>query len=237
MRRPYWIPHHASPHDFPPIENALQHPDGLLAIGGDLTSQRLMVAYRRGIFPWYSEDQPILWWSPSVRMVLFPEHLNISRSLHKVLRKNKFTVTLDRDFRSVITHCAAPRRDQHGTWITHEMLDAYCRLHEQGVAHSVEAWHEGKLVGGLYGVVLGKIFFGESMFSTMSDASKVAFVHFVKQIQRWGIEVIDCQVHTHYLASFGAIEISRTSYRELLDQLCDVPGYNGVWCFDAMEKE
>lgn len=237
MRRPYWIPHHASPDDFPPIESALQHPDGLLAIGGDLTSQRLVVAYRRGIFPWYSEDQPILWWSPSVRMVLFPEHLKVSRSLYKILRKNKFTVTMDRDFRSVITRCAAPRRDQYGTWITHEMLNAYCKLHEQGFAHSIESWYEKQLVGGLYGVVLGKIFFGESMFSLMSDASKVAFVHFVQQIQRWGIELIDCQIHTHYLESFGAIEIPRESYRELLDRLCDAPGYHGPWCFDATEEK
>jgi len=234
MRRPYWIPHHASPNDFPPVENALEHPDGLLAIGGDLSPSRLMIAYRRGIFPWYSENQPILWWSPSTRMVLFPNQLKISHSLRKTLRKQKFIVTMDQAFTKVITYCAAPRRDQQGTWITDEMRGAYCKLHEQGLAHSIESWYQEQLVGGLYGVVLGRVFFGESMFSLMSDASKVAFVHLVQQIQQWGFELIDCQVYTDYLKNFGAVGIPRKNYRTLLEQLCDVPGYQGPWRFNSV---
>lgn len=235
MRRPYWIPSHASPYDFPPVETALEHPDGLLAIGGDLTPSRLMVAYRRGIFPWYSDDQPILWWSPSQRQVLFPELLKVSHSLRKTIRKGKFTLTLDQAFREVIKQCAGPRRQQDGTWITDEILEAYCRLHDYGFAHSVETWYEGQLVGGLYGVALGKVFFGESMFSQVSDASKVAFVHLVWQIQRWGYELIDCQVQTDYLQSFGAVEIPRRTYRTLLNRLCEVPGHSGLWQFDPLE--
>lgn len=237
MRRPYWIPPHASPYDFPPLESALEHPDGLLAIGGDLTPNRLIVAYRQGIFPWYSDDQPILWWSPSQRMVLFPECLKVSRSLRKILNKNKFVVTLDQNFRQVIQECAGSRRNQHGTWITEEMQEAYCQLHQYGFAHSIESWYEERLVGGLYGVSLGKVFFGESMFSRMSDASKVAFVHFVWQLQRWNYELIDCQVHTNHLQSLGAFEIPRQQYRALLDRLCDVPGHTRAWQFDNHERD
>jgi leucyl/phenylalanyl-tRNA--protein transferase len=236
MRRPYWIPRHAAPTDFPPIESALEHPDGLLAIGGDLTLARLMVAYRRGIFPGYSEDQPILWWSPSARTVLFPKQLKISRSLRKTLKKRRFVMTLDQDFQQVIHACAAPRHYQQGTWITAAIQTAYCQLHEYGFAHSVECWYENQLVGGLYGVVLGKVFFGESMFTRMTDASKVAFVHAVKQLSQWGYELIDCQVHTPHLQSLGAIEISRSQYRALLDRLCDAPGYTGAWRFGSDQE-
>ncbi len=233
MRRPYWIPDHASPYDFPPLDQALDHPDGLLAIGGDLTPSRIMVAYRQGIFPWYSEDQPILWWSPSQRLVLFPEHLKVSRSLRKTIRKRKFTLTLDQHFVEVIQQCAAvPRHDQAGTWITDDLANAYCQLHEYGFAHSVEVWDHEELVGGLYGVVLGKVFFGESMFSRISDASKIAFSHLVWQLQRWQFELIDCQIYTDYLVSFGAVEIPRKQYRQLLNQLCVNPGYTGVWQFE-----
>ena len=232
MRRPYWIPNNASPHDFPPIENALEHPDGLLAVGGDLTPQRLIVAYRHGIFPWYNDDQPILWWSPSQRLVLFPQSLKVSRSLRKTIRKGKFKVTMDQNFREVIKECAGPRRHQYGTWITEEMQEAYHQLHHYNFAHCVECWHEGQLVGGLYGVTLGKAFFGESMFCQMTDASKVAFVYFVRQLQSWGYELIDCQVYTDHLQSLGAIEIPRQQFRVLLDNLCEMPGRRGKWQFD-----
>lgn len=231
MRRPYWIPRNSSPYAFPPIERALTHPDGLLAIGGDLSPERLMIAYQKGIFPWYSDDQPILWWSPSQRMVLFPEHLQISRSLRKTLNKHKFTITLDQNFPQVLKSCAAPRRQQEGTWITDEMYEAYCLLHQRKFAHSVEAWYDDQLVGGLYGVAMGKVFFGESMFAQMADASKVAFVHLVRQLIQWGFELIDCQVYTDHLARFGATEIPRTSFRNLLEHLCDAPGYQGEWTF------
>jgi leucyl/phenylalanyl-tRNA---protein transferase len=233
MRRPYWIPKNSSPYAFPPIERALIHPDGLLAIGGDLSFERLIVAYHKGIFPWYSDDQPILWWSPSQRMVLFPEHLQVSHSLHKTLRKHKFTLTLDQNFRQVLQACASPRRHQDGTWITDEIFDAYCLLHERKFAHSVEAWYDGQLVGGLYGVALGKVFFGESMFSQMTDASKVAFVHLVRQLIAWGYELIDCQVYTDHLARFGAVEIPRANFKTLLEHLCDAPGYQGEWIFQS----
>jgi len=237
MRRPYWIPDNASPDDFPPIEKALEHPDGLLAVGGDLTSSRIIMAYRLGIFPWYSDEEPILWWSPGQRMVLFPEELYVSRSLRKTIRKNKFTVTLDQNFPEVIKACAGFRRNQDGTWITDEMREAYCQLHDYGFAHSVESWYEGSLVGGLYGIALGNVFFGESMFSRVSDASKVAFTHLVGQLQRWGYQLIDCQVRTAHLQSLGAVEIPRQQYRALLDCLSEASGYTGEWRFDTAESE
>lgn len=235
MLHPYSIPHNASPYDFPPLEQALEHPDGLLAVGGDLTPERIIAAYRLGIFPWYSNDEPILWWSPNPRMVLFPDELKVSRSLRKTIRKGKFTVTMDQKFLQVIKACAGYRRNQDDTWITKNMQEAYYRLHNSGFAHSVESWYEGRLVGGLYGIALGKVFFGESMFSLMSDASKVAFVHFVWQLQRWGYELIDCQVQTQHLQSLGAVEIPRQQYRALLDRLCEMPGQTNLWQFDRHE--
>lgn len=238
MRRPYWIPKHANPYDFPPLERALAHPDGLLAVGGDLSPSRIMVAYRQGIFPWYDEQQPILWWSPSQRMVLFPEQLKISRSLRKAIRHHLFTITLNQAFKQVIQNCAiTPRHDQKGTWITAEILTAYDQLHHYEFAHSVEAWLDERLVGGLYGVALGKVFYGESMFSHVTDASKIAFVYLVRQLQKWGFELIDCQVYTKHLASLGAIEIPRTQFRQLLDRLCDRPIAKKEWRFDLTEEE
>lgn len=233
MRRPYWIPYNAGPYDFPALEHALDYPDGLLAIGGDLSPSRIMVAYRRGIFPWYSDDQPILWWSPSQRMIMFPENLKVSRSLQKTIKKHQFTLTIDHCFRQVVTECAGPRRNDNGTWITPETLEAYCQLHYYDFAHSIECWFGDQLVGGLYGVCLGKVFFGESMFSLMSDASKVAYSHFVWQLQRWGYELIDCQMHTRHLENLGAYTIPRADYRKLLDRLCEMKGYTGPWQFDA----
>jgi leucyl/phenylalanyl-tRNA--protein transferase len=235
MRHPYWIPRNARPDDFPPLEQALTHPNGLLAVGGDLTSSRLVVAYRNGIFPWYSDDEPILWWSLDPRMVLFPDCLKVSRSLRKTIRKGKFTFTMDQHFRDVIKGCAGPRGKQDGTWITQDMQAAYCQLHDEGFAHSVEAWYEGHLVGGLYGIALGNVFFGESMFTRMTDASKVAFVHFVWQLQRWGYELIDCQQQTRHLENFGAIAIPRQEYRALLDNFCEKPFVRGKWHFENDE--
>lgn len=203
--------------DFPPIEHALDDPNGLLAAGGDLSPQRLLDAYRRGIFPWYDKDQPILWWSPSPRAVLFPDQLHVSRSLRKTLRRQTYRVTLDTAFERVIRSCSEPRTYSEGTWITEEMIAAYVRLHELGFAHSVEAWQGEELVGGLYGVALGKIFFGESMFSNATDASKVAFVHLVNQLQAWGFQLIDCQVENPHLVSLGSIVIGRSHFKGLLD--------------------
>ncbi len=207
---------------FPATDTALNEPNGLLAVGGDLQPERLIAAYRSGVFPWYEEPQPILWWSPSPRSVLFPANIIISRSLRKRLRRGEYRVTCDQAFPAVIRQCATtPRRDQDGTWIGSPMEAAYCRLHEMGVAHSFEVWHEQQLVGGLYGLAIGKVFFGESMFSTRSDASKVAFVHLAKQLQAWQFAVIDCQVSNPHLFSLGAEEIPRQQFTQLLTENID----------------
>ncbi|QOJ22286.1 MAG: leucyl/phenylalanyl-tRNA--protein transferase [Gammaproteobacteria bacterium] len=204
---------------FPPVENALTEPNGLLAVGGDLSPQRLLAAYHKGIFPWFNENDPILWWSPDPRMVLFPDELKISRSLHKTLKKDHYQICTDHSFTQVMEACAAPRKGQAGTWIHPQMIEAYSALHDMGLAHSVETWVNGELAGGLYGVSLGKMFFGESMFSRQPDASKIAFVHLVKQLQYWEYGMIDCQVKTSHLASLGAREISRTEFSQRLDAL------------------
>lgn len=217
---------------FPDVNLALREPDGLLAVGGDLSTKRILSAYRHGIFPWYSDEQPILWWSPDPRTVLFPDALKVSRSLRKTLNQQRFRVTLDQDFNTVILACAEPRADSNGTWITREMTDAYCRLHAEGAAHSVECWDDDRLVGGLYGVAIGRVFFGESMFSRESDASKVAFCHLVRQLQAWSFGLIDCQVYSGHLASLGAEEIPRRRFIEYLDILCDDNGRN-EWAFDT----
>lgn len=207
---------------FPSAETALREPNGLLAVGGDLSSQRLLAAYHRGIFPWFNEGDPILWWTPDPRMVLFPDELKISRSLRKLLRKDHYQILTDRSFTQVMEACAAPRKGQAGTWIHPQMIAAYSALHEMGLAHSVETWIDDELVGGLYGVALGKVFFGESMFSRQPDASKIAFVHLVKQLQYWEYGMIDCQVRTSHLASLGAREISRAEFSQKLGAL--IPG-------------
>ncbi len=215
--------------DFPPVE--LASPEGLLAVGGDLRSERLLAAYRQGIFPWYSPGQPVLWWSPDPRTVLFPARLRISRSLGKALRQQRFRVTLDQAFERVIDACAAPRRNHPtgGTWITREMRTAYCQLHAQGYAHSVEAWSGSELVGGLYGVSLGGVFFGESMFSLATDASKVALARVVEQLTAWGYSLIDCQVGSAHLFSLGAEEIPRRDFLATLDTALQLPGRAGSW--------
>jgi len=217
---------------FPPLEAALLRPNGLLAVGGDLSPSRLIEAYRHGIFPWFNEGEPILWWSPDPRMVLFPQELKISRSLRKTLKRGNYEIRADSAFKPVMEACAAPRGEHTGTWIHAEMIAAYGRLHEMGMAHSMETWIEGELVGGLYGVGQGKMFFGESMFSRVSDASKIAFVHLVAQLQRWGFEMIDCQMKTEHLASLGAREISRNEFRQKLKELVHYPERGKKWCLD-----
>ena len=214
---------------FPEVTEALRQPDGLLAVGGCLSSRRLLNAYRHGIFPWYSDGEPILWWSPDPRLVLFPERMRISRSLRKTLRRGVFRVTTDAAFRQVMQACAEPRSDGAGTWITGEMIEAYVELHARGYAHSVEAWCGERLVGGVYGVALGQVFFGESMFSRMTDASKVALAHLVDRLLAWGYRLVDCQVRTDHLLSLGAEEIPRARFAELLRQWRDLPSTADAW--------
>lgn len=199
---------------FPPPH--LAEPDGLLAMGGDLSPERLLLAYRNGIFPWY-EGEHILWWSPDPRFVLFPGELRIGKSIRPLLNRNEFTFTVNAAFPRVVHQCKKiTRPGQEGTWITDEMEKAYCNMHELGYAHSAEVWTNGELVGGLYGIKLGKVFFGESMFSRVSNASRYAFINYVMQLQEEGIELIDCQVYTEYLESFGARMITGKEFRALL---------------------
>lgn len=206
---------------FPPVEHALREPNGLLAIGGDLSLDRLLAAYRQGIFPWFSDGEPILWWSPDPRMVLFPDELKVARSLQKTIKNRPFELRLNTAFREVITACSSTLRpDQHGTWITQDIIDAYCRLYEAGYAISSEAWLDDKLVGGCYGVKIGHMFYGESMFHHINDASKVAFVHLVDYLRNLQVGMIDCQMKTAHLARFGAREISRADFMQKLDMLC-----------------
>ena len=209
--------------DFPPLAKALRDPNGLLAAGGDLSPERLIGAYRHGCFPWYQDGQPILWWSPDPRTVLFPDELHISRSLQKVLRHNPYRVSFDQAFSAVIQACAAPRTYADGTWITTPMQQAYLQLHERGIAHSVEVWREGELVGGLYGLAMGQLFFGESMFSRADNASKVGFATLVEQLRAWGFVLIDCQMPSQHLHSFGARAISRERFADYLRQHLDQP--------------
>ena len=216
---------------FPPPEDA--EPSGLLAIGGGLEPQRLILAYSQGIFPWYSEGQPILWFSPDPRFVLYPEEFHMSRSLKKRIKKRDFIVTFDQDFSSVIKQCSkVPRSGQSGTWITDDMIDAYEKLHQLGIAHSVEVYLDKVLVGGLYGICLGNIYFGESMFALVSDASKVGFSYLVRQLESWGIKMIDSQVHTEHLERFGARHIPRREYLSIVHDLVGIPRIRKKWSFD-----
>ncbi len=209
LTRDLWFPHPSQ---------ADEH--GLLALGGDLSVDRLLLAYSTGVFPWFSSGEPILWWSPDPRMVLFPGDLHVPRRLRRIMKKQEFHITLDRDFASVIRECAASsNRGHQGTWITDHMIQAYEALHRAGYAHSVEAWHKGKLAGGLYGVCLGAVFFGESMFYHVSDASKVAFVTLMGWLDDHGVRLIDCQVRTGHLARFGAVDIPREDFLRLLVRL------------------
>jgi leucyl/phenylalanyl-tRNA--protein transferase len=219
---------------FPPVEQALRSPNGLLAAGGDLSPARLLAAYRRGIFPWFSEGEPILWWSPDPRMVLFPEEFKISRSLRKTLRNDQYEVRTDTAFEQVMRACAAPREGANGTWIHEEMVAAYCELHRLGYAHSVETWMDGELVGGLYGMALGRMFYGESMFSRRTDASKIAVAHLAAQLGKWNFGMIDCQMNTPHLASLGAREIPRGEFVSQLQTLIELPGVPAPWRFEIL---
>lgn len=213
---------------FPPLEKALQEPNGLLAAGGDLAPERLIQAYRHGCFPWYQDGQPLLWWSPDPRTVLFPEELNVSRSLAKTLRQGTFEITFDQAFDAVIAACAGPRDYADGTWITSPMQAAYRELRQRGIAHSVEVRSNGELVGGLYGLAMGRLFFGESMFSHVSNASKAGFVSLVQQLREWGFVMIDCQMPTQHLQSFGARPIPRKLFSEYLETYLDQTS-TAVW--------
>lgn len=217
---------------FPPVETALTDPNGLLAMGGDLSVERLLDAYRHGIFPWFNPDEPILWWSPDPRMVLVPGAVRVTRSLAKRLRNGGFELRVDTAFRKVMRACAAPRAGESGTWISSVMVEAYSRLFEAGFAHSVETWRDGRLVGGLYGVAIGRMFYGESMFSREPDASKVALVRLAQQLQRWEFGLIDCQMETPHLASMGARTLPRADFTARLAELVNLPHLPGPWTFD-----
>jgi leucyl/phenylalanyl-tRNA---protein transferase len=228
------IPYLDAEDPFPPVDEAMREPNGLLAAGGDLSSSRLLDAYRRGIFPWFSDEDPLLWWSPDPRMVLYVDELVVSRSLRKTIRTGRFRVTADRAFSAVMSGCAEPREDQDGTWITTEMRAAYARLAAMGYAHSVEAWRGDQLAGGLYGVAIGRVFFGESMFARVSDASKVAFVTLVRQLQQWGFRLIDCQMPTAHLASLGAREVPRREFLAEVDRAVLEPPIPSPWTLEPV---
>jgi len=217
--------------DFPPVQQALTQPNGLLAAGDSLAPARLLAAYRRGIFPWYSGDQPVLWWSPDPRMVLFPAEFRMPRSLAKRLRRRDYEIRVDTAFEGVMCACAAPRGDGNGTWITHDMIAAYCELHRLGHAHSVETWIDGKLAGALYGIALGRMFYGESMFTSVPDASKIALAHLVHRLESRQFGMIDCQMNTAHLARFGAREIPRREFSQRLAELVNYPQTADAWRF------
>jgi leucyl/phenylalanyl-tRNA--protein transferase len=217
---------------FPPVETALKDPNGLLAAGGDLSPDRLLDAYRRGIFPWSGPDEPMLWWSPDPRMVLFLNEVHISKSLRRRLRGG-YTVTADTAFQAVVEGCAGPRGGANGTWITPEVVEAYAELGRLGHAHSIETWMDGELAGGLYGVAIGRMFYGESMFSRRADASKIALVHLVRQLERWGFEMIDCQMSTNHLATLGAREIRRRDFLDRVRPLTAFADIPAPWKLDA----
>jgi leucyl/phenylalanyl-tRNA---protein transferase len=215
---------------FPSPSLALDEPNGLLAVGGDLSPERILAAYRQGIFPWFNPEDPILWWSPSPRTVIFPNQLHISKSLRKVIRNGTYSVSFDHCFSDVMRACAAPRSDDGGTWISEDIIAGYSALHKQGFAHSVEVWEGETLVGGLYGMALGRIFFGESMFSRADNASKVGFAHLVQQLIAWDFQLIDCQVANDHLFSLGAVEIPREEFQQILLNFVHVaPHYPANW--------
>lgn len=218
---------------FPPVEMALREPNGLLAMGGDLSVARLLDAYRHGIFPWFNPGEPILWWSPDPRMVLVPDAIHVARSLAKRIRHGGFELRVDTAFAEVVRACAAPRDGALGTWISPAMVAAYTRLFEAGYGHSVEVWRDNKLVGGLYGVAIGRMFYGESMFSREPDASKVALVRLAQQLERWEFGLIDCQMETPHLARMGARTMPRAVFTARVAELVNLPSRPGPWSFDA----
>lgn len=223
--------------DFPASDFALDDPNGLLAVGGDLAPARLLGAYRRGIFPWYSSGQPLLWWTPDPRAVLTPATLHISRSLRRTLRRRAFELSADRAFDQVMAACAGPRTGQAGTWITAAMRSAYNALHQQGTAHSVECWMDGKLAGGLYGLAIGRVFFGESMFAHRRDASKIALAALCSRLRDWGYELIDCQVENPHLESLGAHTMARAQFESALARLTALAPRSDAWSGDWNETE
>lgn len=218
-----------APNEFPPTDHALQHPNGLLAVGGDLSPDRLIHAYSRGIFPWYSEDEPILWWSPDPRTVFIPGQVHVARRLARRMRSEDYAVTLDRAFADVVTACSAPREKQIGTWLLPEMQSAYKALHARGFAHSIEVWQQGQLVGGLYGVALGHVFFGESMFSRASDMSKIALVTLSQLLRDWGYLMLDGQVASPHLERMGAVQLDRGDFEALLRRAIPTTPIPGPW--------
>ncbi len=225
---------------FPDVGAALDEPNGLLCAGLELTGERVLQAYARGIFPWYGEGQPVLWWSPDPRMVLPVEAVRLHRSLKKTLRHASYEVRVDQNFEGVMRGCADPRPEQDGTWITNAVVSAYSALHRAGFAHSVECWMDGELAGGLYGIALGRVFFGESMFMRRTDASKIAFAHLTTQLARWRFELIDCQQETPHLASFGARPIPRSAFIDALNRLIHSDAKiarAGPWSFDDDLRE
>ncbi len=225
----YWVGTRRMASAFPPLDHALVDPNGLLAIGGDLSVDTLLSAYRQGIFPWYSPGQPILWWSPDPRAVLLPAAVHVSRSLAKRMRSDRYELRFDSDFAAVIDACAAPRAADAGTWITAEMRSAYLELHAQGHAHSIECWRDGQLCGGLYGVAVGSAFFGESMFSRERDTSKIALVSLCQALNGWGYGLLDCQVHSDHLASLGAGVMPRAQFAARLAGLVDKAPAAHAW--------
>lgn len=245
MSQPAWLDPDSLA--FPPPAMAAREPDGLLAIGGDLRPERLLAAYRLGIFPWYEEGGPLLWWSPDPRMVVKPADVHVSRSMKRLIRQRRYQVTMDQAFPEVIEQCSALRRtvrddpgadyspaatDSSGTWITTDMIHAYCALHRLGYAHSVEVWASGDLVGGLYGISLGRMFFGESMFSVQPDTSKLAFITLARQLHQWQFSLIDCQLPTDHLYSLGAAPIARRQFLTALETDVDMPTRRGLWTLD-----
>ncbi len=229
--RLHWLDPRNPQQPFPPVHLAMRDPNGLLAIGGDLSPQRLLRAYSQGIFPWYNPDEPILWWCPNPRAVLMPARFHLSRSLGKSLRRADYAVSMDRAFSGVLAACAGDRRISRGTWLGDEMQQAYQRLHRLGQAHSVEVWRDGALIGGLYGIALGGVFFGESMFSRANDASKIALYWLCQQLQQWGFQMIDCQVSSAHLLGLGAEEIERSRFLAQLSVAVAAPGHQAPWRF------
>ena len=219
---------------FPPVEQAAREPNGLLAAGFDLSPARILDAYRHGIFPWYSEGQPVLWWSPDPRMVLPPAGVRITRSMAKVLRNRDYEVRCDTSFEAVMRACAEPRDGAAGTWISEDMISAYCALHEQGYAHSVETWVDGRLAGGLYGMAIGRIFYGESMFSRVRDGSKIALIHLARYLESQGFALIDCQMNTAHLGSMGGHEIPRREFCRIVSAGCGSGMPPGRWPSDCI---
>ena len=231
--RLHWLDPRNPHQPFPPVHLAMRDPNGLLAIGGDLSTTRLLSAYRQGIFPWYNPDEPILWWCPDPRTVLRPDELHVSRSFGKAVRRGDYALTLDRAFQSVLQACAGERQKSRGTWLGDDMRYAYNELHARGHAHSVEVWRDGELIGGLYGIALGRVFFGESMFSRATDASKIALYWLCRQLQRWRFELIDCQISSAHLLSLGARELPRSEFLPQLALAVQGPSPTPRWSFEA----